>query len=133
MLVFRNCSMADLADKLASRPFKLDLPVLDRTGLEGRFDFALKLASNDNELKHTLEGMEQGPSIFVSLQEQLGLKLESRKSPIDVLGNRLRRKNPHRKLARYGHQHPRTPQPPCNIITFPTHSPNPSRLRHVIS
>ncbi len=77
--------MADLADKLASRPFKLDLPVLDRTGLEGRFDFALKLASNDNELKHTLEGMEQGPSIFVFFQEQLGLKLESRKSPIDVL------------------------------------------------
>jgi uncharacterized protein (TIGR03435 family) len=84
-LVFHNCSMADLADKLASRPFKLDLPVLDRTGLEGRFDFALKLASNDNELKHTLEGMEQGPSIFVFFQDQLGLKLESHKAPIDVL------------------------------------------------
>ena len=84
-LVFRNCSMTDLADKLANRPFKLDLPVLDRTGLQGRFDFALKLASNDNELKHTLEGMEQGPSIFVFFQEQLGLKLESRKAPIDVL------------------------------------------------
>jgi uncharacterized protein (TIGR03435 family) len=84
-LVFRNCSMADLADKLASRPFKLDLPVLDRTGLEGRYDFSLKLASNDNELKHTLEGMEQGPLIFIFFQDQLGLKLESRKAPIDVL------------------------------------------------
>jgi uncharacterized protein (TIGR03435 family) len=84
-LVFRNCSMADLAEKLANRPFKLDLPVLDRTGLEGRFDFALKLASNDNELKHTLEGMEQGPSIFVFFQDQLGLKLELKKAPLDVL------------------------------------------------
>jgi uncharacterized protein (TIGR03435 family) len=80
-LVFRNCSMADLADKLANRPFKLDLPVLDRTGLEGRYDFSLKLASNDNKLKHTLEGMEQGPSIFIFFQDQLGLKLESRKAP----------------------------------------------------
>lgn len=84
-LVFRNFSMADLADRLSSRPFKLDLPVLDRTGLEGRFDFALKLASNDAELKHTLEGMEQGPSIFVFFQDQLGLKLESRKGPIEML------------------------------------------------
>lgn len=84
-LVFRNCSMPDLADKLANRPFKLDLPVLDRTGLDGRYDFALKLASNDNELKHTLEGMDQGPSIFIFFQDQLGLKLESHKSPIDVL------------------------------------------------
>jgi uncharacterized protein (TIGR03435 family) len=84
-LVFRNCSMQDLADKLANRPFKLDLPVLDRTGLEGPFDFALKLAANDNELKHTLEGMEQGPSILIYFQNQLGLKLESRKASVDVL------------------------------------------------
>jgi uncharacterized protein (TIGR03435 family) len=84
-LVFQNFSMADLADRLSSRPFKLDLPVLDRTGLDGRFDFALKLASNAAELKHTLEGMEQGPSILVFFQDQLGLKLESRKGPIEML------------------------------------------------
>ncbi|HTB10249.1 MAG TPA: TIGR03435 family protein [Bryobacteraceae bacterium] len=84
-LVFRNFSMADLADRLSARPFKLELPVLDRTGLEGRFDFALKLATNPDELKHTLEGMEQGPSIFVFFQDQLGLKLESRKGPVEIL------------------------------------------------
>jgi uncharacterized protein (TIGR03435 family) len=84
-LVFRNFSMPDLADRLSSRPFRLDLPVLDRTGLDGRFDFALKLASTPDELKHTLEGMEQGPSIFVFFQDQLGLKLESRKGPIETL------------------------------------------------
>ncbi len=84
-LVFRNFSMPDLADRLSSRPFKLDLPVLDRTGLEGRFDFVLKLATGPDELKHTLEGMEQGPSILVFFQDQLGLKLESRKGPIEML------------------------------------------------
>jgi uncharacterized protein (TIGR03435 family) len=84
-LVFRNYSMSDLADRLSSRPFKLDLPVLDRTELDGRFDFALKLAGSDQELKHALEGMEQGPSIFVYFQNQLGLKLETRKGPIETL------------------------------------------------
>ena len=84
-LVFRNFSMADLADRLSSHPFKLDLPVLDRTALEGRYDFALKLATNPDELKHTLEGMEQGPSILVFFQDQLGLKLESHKGPIEML------------------------------------------------
>lgn len=84
-LVFRNFSMADLADRLSSRPFKLDLPVLDRTALDGRFDFTLKLATNDAELKHTLEGMDQGPSIFVFFQDQLGLKLESRKGPVEMV------------------------------------------------
>jgi uncharacterized protein (TIGR03435 family) len=84
-LVFLNFSMADLADRLSSRPFKLDLPVFDRTGIDGRFDFALKLATNPDELKHTLEGMEQGPSIFVFFQDQLGLKLEARKGPVEIL------------------------------------------------
>jgi uncharacterized protein (TIGR03435 family) len=84
-LVFRNFSMADLADRLSARPFKLDLPVFDHTGLAGRFDFALKLAGDASELKHTLEGMEQGPSIFVFFQDQLGLKLESRKAAVETL------------------------------------------------
>jgi uncharacterized protein (TIGR03435 family) len=84
-LVFKNYSMADLADRLSSHPFKLDLPVLDKTGLDGRYDFALKLASNPDELKHTLEGMDQGPSILAFFQDQLGLKLESRKGPVEML------------------------------------------------
>jgi uncharacterized protein (TIGR03435 family) len=84
-LVFRNFSMADLADRLSTRPFKLDLPVFDEAGLAGRFDFALRLADNADELKHSLERMEQGPSVFVFFQQQLGLKLETRKAPLDLL------------------------------------------------
>jgi uncharacterized protein (TIGR03435 family) len=59
---------------------KVDRPVLDKTGLSGVFDIDLKwmpeAAGPDADL---------GPSIFTAIQEQLGLKLEARKSPIEVL------------------------------------------------
>ena len=89
-LVFRNYSMADLAERLAARPFRLDRPVLDRTGISGRFDFSLKLADNDSNLKHTLEGMEQAsggpaPSMFTVLREQLGLNFRPVKAPFESL------------------------------------------------
>lgn len=84
-LVFHNFSMAELADRLQTIPFKVDRPVIDETGLKGKFDFRLKLASNDGELKSALEGMDRGVAIFSYFQEQLGLKLEARKAPVDVL------------------------------------------------
>ncbi len=84
-LVFRNFSMAELAERLSTIPFKVDRPVVDETGLDGRFDFHLKLASGGAELKTTLEGMDRGVAIFAYFQEQLGLKLEGRKAPVDVL------------------------------------------------
>ncbi len=89
-LVFNNYSMAELAERLATRPFNLDRLVLDRTGLDGAFDFTLKFAENENELKHTLEGMEQGSadqglSMFTILQEQLGLNFKARKAPVESL------------------------------------------------
>jgi uncharacterized protein (TIGR03435 family) len=45
--------------------------VLDRTGLEGRYDFELKWGDD--------------VSIFTSIQEQLGLKLEAQRAPVDVV------------------------------------------------
>ena len=53
-------------------------PVVDRTGLTGRFDFTLNWApegSTDTD----------APSIFTAVQEQLGLKLEPSRGPVDVL------------------------------------------------
>ena len=89
-LVFRNYTMAQLADRLADRPFRLDRIVIDRTGLDGSFDFALKFAENGGELKHALEGMEQGSadagaSMFTILREQLGLTFKGQKAPIESL------------------------------------------------
>lgn len=53
-------------------------PVVDRTGLTGRFDFTLNWAP---------EGAtdSDAPSIFTAVQEQLGLKLEPARGPVDVL------------------------------------------------
>ena len=52
--------------------------VLDRTGLTGKFDFQLKWAQDPT-------ADTTGPSIFTALQEQLGLKLESTRGPVEVL------------------------------------------------
>ncbi len=53
---------------------QMDFPVLNETGLDGVFDLTLEWTNADTE-----------PSIFVALQEQLGLRLSSRKTAVDVL------------------------------------------------
>lgn len=86
-LVFRKYSMEEFAAALARRPVRVDRPVIDKTSLNGRYDFTLKLADNMDELKSTLEGMDsgRGDSILLYIERQLGLKLESRKGPVDVV------------------------------------------------
>jgi uncharacterized protein (TIGR03435 family) len=58
------------------------MPVLDKTGLTGFYQFELRYA---NELSPAAEEAPAGPSIFTAVQEQLGLKLESKKGPVEVL------------------------------------------------
>jgi uncharacterized protein (TIGR03435 family) len=62
--------------------------VLDKTGLAGKFDVDLKWTPDLNTpgIKQEQEPPPAGgPSIFTAIEEQLGLKLESGKAPIDVL------------------------------------------------
>jgi uncharacterized protein (TIGR03435 family) len=61
--------------------------VLDRTGLGGNFDFDLEFAPNQMAGgSATSDAADSGrPSIFIALQEQLGLKLESATMPVAVL------------------------------------------------
>ena len=88
-LEFRNCSMAEFAERLGARPFKLDRLVLDRTGLEGDYDFRVALAADMTGLKHTLEGMEMGaagaPSMVPILEEQLKVSFKAARAPVDSL------------------------------------------------
>ena len=70
----RGWSMANLA-QMAS--LTLRLPVLDMTGMEGHYDFPY-----DYSIEET--GRDSAPSIFTVVAD-LGLKLEARKAPFDVI------------------------------------------------
>jgi uncharacterized protein (TIGR03435 family) len=70
-----KASMPLIAESLGER---LGRPGVDRTGIAGEFDFKLEYAADDSK-------PENGPSIFAALQEQLGLKLESTRGPIETL------------------------------------------------
>jgi uncharacterized protein (TIGR03435 family) len=66
----------------------LNRTVIDKTGLTGMFDFHLEFAPDDLTPGITAAGDGSdplGPSIFAALQEQLGLKLEAGKGPVELL------------------------------------------------
>jgi len=59
---------------------------VDRTGLTGNLDLTLTFAEQRSQLGVDLHASDpSAPSIFTALQEQLGLKLESTKGPVDVV------------------------------------------------
>jgi uncharacterized protein (TIGR03435 family) len=67
----------------------LDRVVVDETGLEGEFDWRIEWMGD--QALQPLDGREVpaagslGPSIFTAVEEQLGLKLESSRRPVQVL------------------------------------------------
>jgi uncharacterized protein (TIGR03435 family) len=71
-------TVALLAEQLS---LTLGRVVVDKTGLEGRYDITLKWTPDDASTSDA----SSGPSIFTAIQEQLGLKLESTKGPVQVL------------------------------------------------
>jgi uncharacterized protein (TIGR03435 family) len=74
--------LAALADLLSRN---LRVPVLDLTGLAGPFDIKLEWMPDDPAMRPPDADPASGPSLFTAVQEQLGLKLESRKGPVEVL------------------------------------------------
>jgi uncharacterized protein (TIGR03435 family) len=72
----------------------LERPVLDQTGLAGRYDFKLEWSPDyegrSSSMAATGSGTPvaqdpNGPPLFVALEEQLGLRLEARKAPAETL------------------------------------------------
>jgi uncharacterized protein (TIGR03435 family) len=64
----------------------IDRAVLDRTGLMGRFDFDLQWQPQGRAGGPAADGQaSDAPSLFTALQEQLGLKLEPQRAPLEVL------------------------------------------------
>jgi uncharacterized protein (TIGR03435 family) len=70
-------TMANLASKLANQ---VGRPVADDTGLKGNYNFTLDWAPDELGAADS-----SGPSIFTALQEQLGLRLEGSKGPVQTI------------------------------------------------
>jgi uncharacterized protein (TIGR03435 family) len=78
---YSDLSMAELAEILSKQ---VHVPVIDATGLEGKFDFALSWVM-DRGAPSGMPEADSGPTIFSAVQAQLGLKLEQKKGPVDRL------------------------------------------------
>ena len=79
-------SMQQITAHLAVR---MERPVIDKTGLTDRFDFTLAFTPDQMPTTAPPPGVPpidpNGPSLFIALQEQLGLKLQPAKAPMDVI------------------------------------------------
>jgi uncharacterized protein (TIGR03435 family) len=68
---------------------QLGRTVLDKTGLTGDYDVKLQWTPDSGPASmmgpDSKATPDSGPSIFTAIQEQLGLKLESQKGPVEVL------------------------------------------------
>jgi uncharacterized protein (TIGR03435 family) len=76
-----STTMADLAQSFS---MAVGRKVVDRTGITGVFRVRLTYAP-DQLANPSPDSTTSAPSIFSAVQEQLGLKLESSKGPVDVL------------------------------------------------
>jgi uncharacterized protein (TIGR03435 family) len=74
-----NMSMADFALIMT---YFMDRPVVDQTGLTGRYDFRFQWTFDES--RAPVDG-SAAPGVFTAIQEQLGLKLEPVKTATDVL------------------------------------------------
>ena len=97
-LTVNDAPVSMLADMLSRQLGRL---VVDKTGLKGKFDFTLKWTPDENQTQAFMGAAgagdprppsdaapppsASGPSLFTALQEQLGLKLESQKGPVETL------------------------------------------------
>jgi uncharacterized protein (TIGR03435 family) len=66
---------------------RMDRLVVDKTNLSGRYDFRLQWRPGPGEMPDdgpADPGIDSRPSIFTALQEQMGLKLESARAPVEV-------------------------------------------------
>ncbi len=81
-----NVSMADFVSVLQRAI--LDRPVVDKTGLTGRFDFNLEWAPDESQFGGDVGAASSDtpvPPFFTAIQQQLGLRLEATRGPIETI------------------------------------------------
>jgi uncharacterized protein (TIGR03435 family) len=82
-LVCTACPLVTLTAAVLSSI--LGIPVLDNTGLKGFYNFSLEFADPRWGSKDLPSELASRPDIFSAVQEQLGLKLEAKKGPVEIL------------------------------------------------
>jgi uncharacterized protein (TIGR03435 family) len=86
IVAIQRAPLSQLVDTLSNI---LRAPVLDETGLKGKYDITIDVAQYLPEMGGLRGGrgasIDPIPIIMTGLQEELGLKLESRKMPLDLL------------------------------------------------
>lgn len=87
----RNTTMTEFAGWLQAN--LMEQPVVDRTGLTERYDFSLRytpdasarLTNVPNAVPRPTTDADNLPDLFTAFQQQLGLKLESTRGPVDIV------------------------------------------------
>lgn len=89
VLTVSNASISDFTHLMQSAV--LDRPVVDQTGLTGKYDFTLKWTPDEAQLAQmgmkapASDAVDAPPNLFTALSEQLGLRMDSGKAQVDVL------------------------------------------------
>ena len=92
-LFVTNMTIKNVADGFQSAV--MDRPVIDQTGLTGRYDFTLKWTPDDSQFAQFRsngpapptpgDNPNAPPGLYTAMQKQLGLKMEATKAPDDVI------------------------------------------------
>ena len=86
-----NATMGEFAGAFL-QTLVLDRPVVDETGLTGRYDFSFTFTPDDTMFNghppaqpNKTDTTEAAPSLFEAFQQQLGLKLDAQKTNVPVI------------------------------------------------
>ncbi|HXB67127.1 MAG TPA: TIGR03435 family protein [Candidatus Acidoferrales bacterium] len=83
-----TAARAPLAYLVEALSFLVGRPVVDKTGLEGKYDYKLEWTPDETQVRSDeaapqVEG--NVPSLASALQEQMGLRLQSQKAPVEIV------------------------------------------------
>lgn len=90
MFVLRNAAIPDFTGFL--QLLVLDRPVVDHTGLTGKYDINITFTPDDSlfngqppPFPKIADGVEPAPGLFDAIQQQIGLKLTAEKTQVSVI------------------------------------------------
>ncbi|MGH9647775.1 MAG: TIGR03435 family protein [Bryobacteraceae bacterium] len=88
-IIFRNAPLSQVTAVLQN---SMDKPVVDQSGLSGRYDFTVTFTPDPAQAAliggpapPAADNPDAASDLFTAFQQQLGLKLESTKAPVDVM------------------------------------------------